>query len=140
MPLVLVGLCLSNIKIEHGHPPPNPPPNYFHVSHIWFWFVCGVGTSSLSVFWQDTEEDLSVLEGALQIHRRSLTDRKWSVIVPTMNEEENIVTTLQTVCQVKNEWVKGRGLHDKRMGEGLMNKWVKDWRKMVYYVDLMASR
>lgn len=47
----------------------------------------------------DTEEDLSVLEGALQIHRRSLTDRKWSVIVPTMNEEENIVTTLQTVCQ-----------------------------------------
>lgn len=61
---------------------------------------------------------MSVLEGALQIHRQSLTDRKWSVIVPTMNEEENIIRTLQTVCQVKNEWVKGGGLHDKQMSEG----------------------
>ncbi|XP_062622236.1 uncharacterized protein LOC134283772 [Saccostrea cucullata] len=47
----------------------------------------------------DLEEDLPVLEEALKIQRRELTERKWSVIIPTMNEEDNIVHTIQTVCQ-----------------------------------------
>lgn len=108
-------ICPSNIKIKPVHP---PPQKYFMHHSFSSGLFCFVGSSSLSVIWQDTEEDLSVLEGALQIHRQSLTDRKWSVIVPTMNEEENIIRTLQTVCQVKNEWVKGGGLHDKQMSEG----------------------
>ncbi|XP_056001123.1 uncharacterized protein LOC125655392 isoform X2 [Ostrea edulis] len=45
----------------------------------------------------DTKEDLPVLENALRLSRRELTDRNWSVIIPTMNEEDTIADTLQTV-------------------------------------------
>lgn len=107
-------ICPSNIKLNVRPP---PPKKYFMLCLFGSGLLCFVGSSSLSVFWQDTEEDLSVLEGALQIHRQNLTDRKWSVIVPTMNEEENIIRTLQAVCQVKDEWVKGGGSHDKQMSE-----------------------
>ena len=51
-------------------------------------------------FQQDTEEDIAVMEEALKIRRPQLTDRKWSVIIPTMNEEDNILYTLGLVCKV----------------------------------------
>nr|XP_022296720.1 uncharacterized protein LOC111106357 [Crassostrea virginica] len=47
----------------------------------------------------DTEEDIAVMEEALKIRRPQLTDRKWSVIIPTMNEEDNIISTLDLVCK-----------------------------------------
>lgn len=34
MPLVLVGLCLSNIKIEHGHPPQPSPQLFPCITHL----------------------------------------------------------------------------------------------------------
>ena len=45
------------------------------------------------------------MEEALKIRRPQLTDRKWSVIIPTMNEEDNIISTLDLVCKV----ITGRG-------------------------------
>ena len=44
------------------------------------------------------------MEEALKIRRPQLTDRKWSVIIPTMNEEDNIISTLDLVCKVITGW------------------------------------
>lgn len=49
---------------------------------------------------KDTEEDIEVFEKQVGILREELCDCSWSIIVPALNEEANIVLMLNNIIQV----------------------------------------
>ena len=49
---------------------------------------------------QDTAEDIAVFEREVGVSRHILTNYRWSIIIPVLNEEKNIITSLKSLLNV----------------------------------------
>lgn len=49
---------------------------------------------------QDNAEDIHVFERAVGITRQELSTNSWSIIIPTLNEENNILACLENITKV----------------------------------------
>ena len=54
----------------------------------------------ICLYVQDTVEDVSVFEREVGIPRQQLCDNNWSIIIPTLNEGNNIQACLENVTKV----------------------------------------